>query len=88
MSLSWQQVANALGLNSVNNILNWAIGICGVIAVGVIVYGGILYTASAGNASRKDDAKEWIKAAIYGLVLLLAGYLILNTINPALVGGV
>jgi hypothetical protein len=84
--MSWDAVTTALNLGSANNILNWAIGIGSVVAVGVIVYGGILYTASAGKPSMQEDAKEWIKSAIYGLLLLFASYLILNTINPALVG--
>jgi len=84
--MDWEIVTSALGLGSANNILNWAIGIGGVIALGVIVYGGILYTASAGNSSVKGEAKEWIKAAVYGLLLLIGAYLILNTINPTILG--
>ncbi|MCL4405457.1 MAG: hypothetical protein M1361_00680 [Patescibacteria group bacterium] len=76
---------SALGLGS-GDILDWAIGIGATVAVGIIVYGGILYTLSAGSESRRVDAIEWIKAAIYGLLILLASYIILNTINPALVG--
>ncbi|MEK7144047.1 MAG: hypothetical protein AAB820_01815, partial [Patescibacteria group bacterium] len=52
---------------------------------GVIIYGAILYTISAGNASKQADAKEWITAAIWGLLLLLAAYLILWTINKDIV---
>jgi len=54
--------------------------------LGIIIYGGVMYISSAGNASRQEDAKEWIKAAVYGLILLAAGYLILNTVNPAILG--
>jgi hypothetical protein len=84
--MDWNQVVGAIGLGSASSLLNWAIGIGSVVALGVIIYGGILYTASAGNASLKGDAKEWIKAAVYGLLLLLSAYLILNTINPAILG--
>ncbi len=73
------------GIN-VNNIFNWALGIGGLLALGIIIYGGILWTTAGGNESRIGDAKEWIKSAVFGLLLLFAGYLILNTINPALVG--
>ncbi|MBI1838829.1 MAG: hypothetical protein HYR95_00810 [Candidatus Colwellbacteria bacterium] len=67
---------------SINNIFGWAIGIGGIAALGIIIFGGILYIASAGNSSKQEDAKDWIKAAVYGLLLLAAGYLILNTVNP------
>lgn len=73
------------GMNA-NDIFTWALGIGGMFALGIIIYGGTMYIASAGNASRQTDAKDWIWAAVYGLILLAAGYLILNTINPAILG--
>lgn len=84
--MTWNIITSALGISSAGNILNWSIELGSVVALGVIVYGGILYTASAGNESRKSEAKEWMKAAVYGMILLFSAYLILNTINPALVG--
>lgn len=78
--------SSVFGGKSVNDIFTWTLGIGGVAALGVIIFGGVMYITSAGNASRQEDAKEWIKAAIYGLILLAAGYLILNTINPAILG--
>jgi len=71
---------------NINDIFPWALGVGGMFALGIIIYGGVMYISSAGNASRQEDAKEWIKAAVYGLILLAAGYLILNTINPAILG--
>ncbi len=61
-----------------------ALGVVGGAALGVLVYGAILWTVS-GAISSKQDAMEWIWAAIWGIVLLLGAYLILNTINPDLV---
>jgi len=62
-----------------------AVGIAVALAAIMIVYGGILWSTSGGNASRQKEAKSHITQAIFGLVLLLASYLILNTINPDLV---
>ena len=56
----------------------------GVLASGIVVYGGIKYMASAGNPSGQSDAKEWIEAAILGLLLLVGVYFILSVINPQL----
>src|SRR4030042_3644843 len=61
-----------------------ALGVVGGAALGVLVYGAILWTVS-GAISTKQDAIEWIWAAIWGIILLLGAYLILNTINPDLV---
>lgn len=67
-----------------SNIFNWAIGLGGILALGIIIYGGILYTVSAGNESKQKEAIEWIKAAAWGFALLLGGWLLLNTIDPSL----
>ena len=55
----------------------------GIVALGVLVYGGFLYMMSDTVVS-KDDAKKYIWAAIAGLLLGLCAFLILNTINPEL----
>jgi|SRR3989344_4132882 len=59
--------------------------VVGVAALAMIVYQGLKYTLSAGNASVQSDARDGIWQAIMGLILLLAAYLILFTINPKLV---
>ena len=61
-----------------------ALGLAGASALGVLIYGAILWTLS-GAVTSKQDALEWIKGALWGLILLLAAYLILYTINPDLV---
>jgi len=61
-----------------------ALGLAGAAALGVMIYGAVLWTVS-GAVSTKQDAKEWITGAVWGVVLLLSAYLILFTINPDLV---
>ena len=68
----------------IGNFYQWALGIGGLVALGVLIFGGILYTISAGNASRQDDAKGWLLGGIMGVILLFSSYLILNTVNPEL----
>src|SRR3972149_1919706 len=80
-----EETTVSLGLApQIANFYQWALGIGGLVALGIIVFGGILYTVSAGNASKQDDAKQWITGALIGLLLLFGSYLILNTINPGL----
>ncbi len=69
----------------VNAFYTWALSIAGVLAFGIIVYGGVKYMISSGNSSSTSDAKEWIKAALFGILLLAGAYFILNIINPNLV---
>jgi len=64
---------------------NYAIGIVGILAAVVLMWGGVVWLTSGGSAERVKSAKEWIGAALSGLVLVLTSYLILSTINPDLV---
>jgi len=68
----------------VKNFYIIALGLAAAAAMGVLIYGGILWTVS-GAVSSKQDAMQWIWGAIWGFILLLAATLILYTINPSLV---
>lgn len=66
------------------NFYQFALIIGGILAFGVIVYGGIKYMSSGGNPSAASEAKEWIEAALLGLLLLAGAYFILGVVNPQL----
>lgn len=51
-------------------------------AVIAIVIAGYIYMTAGGNASRVGTAKSIITAALIGIVLALAAFLILDTIHP------
>lgn len=68
----------------VNSIIKLAIGLAGVLAVVMLVIGGIQYMVGGASPSSKEAAKKRIWAAIFGLILALASFIILNTINPDL----
>jgi hypothetical protein len=62
----------------------FGLGAVGIAALGVLVTAGFRYMLSD-TIDSKDEAKKMIQGALSGLVLALAAYLILNTINPDLV---
>lgn len=66
-----------------NVMINIFIGFAAVLAMVMIVMGGIQYMTSELIPS-KEAGKERIKNAILGLLLALGAFLILNTINPDL----
>lgn len=66
-----------------NIMINAFIGIVAVIAMIMIVMGGINYVMSD-LVTSKEEAKSGIQNAILGLIMALTCYLILNTINPSL----
>jgi hypothetical protein len=68
----------------VKYLYEWGIAIGGIATFVALVFGGFLYLTSAGDPGRLKEAKDRIFSAITGLALLLAIYLILNTINPDL----
>ncbi len=59
------------------------IGITGILAVVMIVICGIRLMTSA-SASGKSEAKSCITNAIFGVLIALGGWLLLNTVNPQL----
>lgn len=75
---------NTIG-NYVMTIYKIAVNVVGILSVVVMMFGGVLWIMSGGNAGKVDNAKSWIAAAATGLVLTLASYMLLNTINPDLV---
>ena len=66
-------------------IYNYAIGIVGILAAVVLMFGGVIWLTAGGNQEKVKEAKAWIGASLSGLVLVLCSYMILNTINPDLV---
>ncbi len=69
----------------ISGLFTLIIGIAGVLAVFMIIFGGIQYM-STDAFSGKSEAKATIENAIWGLLLALGAWMILNTINPNLVG--
>lgn len=65
-------------------MFNLVIGVAGVLAVVMIIYGGIQYM-STDAFQGKSDAKDTISNALWGLLLTISAWLILFTVNPNLV---
>lgn len=68
----------------VGAIFKIGLGLAGVFAVLMIVIAGIEYIGGAASPSAREDANQKIWNAILGLVIALASWLLLNTINPDL----
>lgn len=76
--------SNTIG-EYIKTIYKYSIGVVGILATVVMMIGGIMWIAAAGNASRISEAKSWIGAAIIGLVLALSSYMILKTVDTQFV---
>ncbi len=56
--------------------------ISGLVALGVLIYGGFLYLTSSGKPEKLIAAKKTVLSVFLGLLLLFSSYLILDIINP------
>ncbi|MBI4992414.1 MAG: hypothetical protein HZB99_04320 [Candidatus Harrisonbacteria bacterium] len=63
-------------------IYQFGLMIVGLLAFGSITFGALQYILAAGSFTSIDEAKEQIRSAIYGLILLLGAATILYTIDP------
>ena len=70
----------------VRYIFQLSLFIGAMLTFGSLLYGGVRFLTSAGSPAAKKDAQSQISAGILGLIILVSAYIILNTINPQLVG--
>jgi len=62
----------------VKNGVNILLYLVGVLAIIMIIYGGVRYVTSAGNSNQVSSAKNVILYALVGLVVAVLAYAIVN----------
>jgi hypothetical protein len=65
-------------------MFTFLVSFAGVLAVVMLIFGGIQYM-STDSLSGTESGRAKMTQAIYGLIIVLASYVILNTVNPNLV---
>lgn len=65
----------------ITRVLNWMLGIVGILSLTMIVYSGVSYVISAGDKERVDSAQKTLTYAIIGLVVSLVAYAIVYTVE-------
>ncbi len=65
-------------MDRATTIINVIVGVVGVIAVAVIVIGGIFYTTSAGDPAKAKKGQNAIIYGIVGLVIAILAFAIVN----------
>lgn len=73
-------------MDTVNVIINVALGIIGLVAVVMIIVGGLNYTTSAGDAAKVKKAKDTIMYGVIGLVVALLAFAIVNFVLTNIFG--
>lgn len=65
-------------MSRVRIIITVVLGVLGVVAIAMIILGGVQYTTSQGNPEKVTQAKNIILYSIIGLVVALLGVAIVN----------
>lgn len=61
---------------------NFLLSIVGIVAVMMLIIGGMKYITAAGNQAAVSDAKDTIYNALFGLLLAILSWVIVAEINP------
>ncbi len=72
-----------LGTN-ISTMINYFLGILGLVAVGFLIYAGILMVTAGGNEEQVGKARKLIMYAIAGIVIILLSYTIVQFVTAAL----
>lgn len=64
-------------------IINYFLGFLGLLAVIMIIYGGVTYVSSGGKDETVGNAKKIIMYSIVGIIIILLSFVIVNTVLSA-----
>ena len=72
-----------LGQN-ITTIINYFLGLLGLIAVAFLIYAGVLMVTAGGNEEQVAKARKIIMYAVIGIVIILLSYTIVTFVATAL----
>ncbi len=61
-------------------VVNFALGFLGLLAVIIVIYGGVLYVTAGGEQEGTEKAKKAITYAAVGLLIVLGSFAFVNTV--------
>lgn len=64
--------------SDITGVINAVIGVLGIVAVIVIILGGIQYMTSTGDAGKVKKAKDTILYGVIGLIIVALAFAIVN----------
>ena len=69
------------------NVLNGIIAVLGLVAVVVVIIGGITYMTSSGDATKVKKGKDTILYGLIGLIIVVLSFAIVNFVIKNIIGG-
>lgn len=70
---------------TIANIIRTAMGLLGIIAVLIVLYGGFKWMTAQGDTKAVDEAKKVLIAGIIGLIIIVSAYAIASFVINSLV---
>lgn len=61
-------------------VVNYFLGFLGLVAVIMVIYGGVTYVTSAGNDEAIGNAKKIIMYALIGIIVILLSFVVVNAV--------
>jgi hypothetical protein len=90
-----ETTANPAGLNQtpelpviIGNVINVTISFVGIILLGYFLYAGFLWMTSDGKGAGVQRAKDMMKNAVIGLVIVVSAYAISQFVMDMIIGNV
>src|SRR3989338_1443717 len=78
--LSTQELESTIG-----TLLNAVLGLVGVIALGIILYGGFRWMTAAGNEETVGEAKKILIAGVIGLIIVIVAWAVVSFVISTVV---
>ncbi len=69
----------------VNDLIKTILSLVGRVSLLILIFGGVFYIVSGSNPENQEKAKKTITYAIFGLIIVLISYAIMNILNKIFV---
>ena len=85
-SAQWALPANVFSLSEatpqdiINELTLWLLGLVVAIGILAIIWAGIKYTSSGGDAEQTTDAKKTVKYALLGIIVAGVAWALVNVL--------
>ena len=63
---------------TIGSVIQFLLGFLGILAVILFLYAGFLWMTAGGDDAKTKKAKDYIKNAVIGMVIIMAAYIITN----------
>ncbi len=70
----------------IQTIINWVLGVVVLLAVGMIIYGGIQMMTSQGDPEKFSKGQSIVIYAVIGLIVALIAWSIVNWVRGSILG--